>query len=256
MAPSRSRLPAPWLLVAHVVSELALEMKIEEAMAVLLMFMGYLRPCDMLHVRGAQLTALMAEGGAARAHWSLILHPLERRKPSKIGAFDECVLLTNPEFNDLEGALRLWKQRAGLKGRLIATPYEQLAKDFRAACARLNYVSLGIEHLYQLRHGGASFDVASGHLDVVGAMKKGRWPSMSSLRRYERGGRLNEVLARLTPQQLRAARAARRSLAATLEQSFCQPSAKRREVWGSSWAPRSGTSPRPGVKAEGCRARR
>lgn len=256
MAPSRSRLPAPWLLVAHIVSELAREEKTDEAMGVLLMFMGYLRPCDLLGVRGAQLTALMAEGGAAHSRWSLILHPLERKKPSKVGVYGECVLLTNPEFEELMEAMRLWKLRAGPQRKLVPAQHNQPARDVREGCARLGYLSVGIEHLYQLRHSGASFDVASGHLDVVGAMKKGRWRSMSSLRRYERGGRLNEVLARLSPQQLRAARVARSSPAVTLEQSFCRPIVKRREELASSSASPGGNSPKLGVKAEGCRAHR
>lgn len=218
--------------------------------------MGYLRPCDMLGARGAQLTAPMAEGGVAHARWSLVLHPAERKKASKVGLHDECVMFTNPEFDDLMGAVRLWKLRTGPVRRLVPVPYNQLARDFRAVCKKLGFLSIGVEHLYQLRHGGASFDVASGHLDIVSAMKKGRWRSMSSVRRYERGGRLNEVLARLAPHQLRAARRARTTLAATLEASFSQPTAERREASVCSSGSRDGSCLSRGVKAENSKARR
>ena len=51
--------------------------------------------------------------------------------------------------------------------------------------------------LYQLRHGGASHELLSGARDINGIKKRGRWLSDTSLRRYEKGGRVAQQMARL-----------------------------------------------------------
>lgn len=46
--------------------------------------------------------------------------------------------------------------------------------------------------LYQLRHGGASHELLTGFRDVPGPMKRGRWKTLASVRRYEKGGRVHQ----------------------------------------------------------------
>ena len=49
-------------------------------------------------------------------------------------------------------------------------------------------------HLYRLRHGGASHMFASGLLTLQEVQRQGRWRSSRSLRRYEKGSRLWQIL--------------------------------------------------------------
>ena len=68
-----------------------------------------------------------------------------------------------------------------------------------------NFGSIGyhlLPVLYQLRHGGASHELATGRREITALAKRGRWGSMASVRRYEKGGRLTELVSRLTPAQV------------------------------------------------------
>ena len=52
---------------------------------------------------------------------------------------------------------------------------------------------------YQLRHSGASSDRSSGLRSLDEIRKRGRWRSIASVDRYEKGGRVAEQLNRLAP---------------------------------------------------------
>ena len=72
----------------------------------------------------------------------------------------------------------------------------------------LSLNAFGILHPYRLRHGGASTDYASRRRSLPEIQRIGRWRSFRSLRRYEKGGRLNQFLQSLPPATLQAALAA------------------------------------------------
>lgn len=85
LAPASPRVPAPWIMVAHVASELAVRGHWEWAMTVLVLFMGYLRPL------GGHLCAPVKGAGPSHGLRSLLLHPSEGRTRSNIGETDQCV---------------------------------------------------------------------------------------------------------------------------------------------------------------------
>lgn len=116
--------------------------------------------------------------------------------------------------------LRLWKDVTGPLKPLAPGNYQHFSAEFRDVCRPLGFAAVGLDHPYQLRHGGTSFDVASGFHDTTAVMKKGRWKSQNSMRRCERGGRLSEILNRLEPARIQAAVNARRDLFRTLAASF------------------------------------
>eukprot|EP00959_Pyramimonas_sp_CCMP1952_P381233 7988182-Pyramimonas_sp.AAC.1 len=66
--------------------------------------------------------------------------------------------------------------------------YVEYANGFAKAVEALRYGPLGVAHLYQLRRGGVSHEVASGRRLIADAHKRGRWLSSASMRRYEKGG--------------------------------------------------------------------
>ena len=56
---------------------------------------------------------------------------------------------------------------------------------------------LGAPHLYRLRHGGASHEVAS-HLRCLRAVQlRGRWQALKSVKNYEKGSRLSQLFGML-----------------------------------------------------------
>ena len=75
---------------------------------------------------------------------------------------------------------------------------------------------------YQLRHGGVSHDLQQRVRDLASAKARGRWLSDSSMKRYEKHGRLTAMLHRLPP----AVQARCRKMTEILPQLFagnCMP---------------------------------
>ena len=55
---------------------------------------------------------------------------------------------------------------------------------------------------HQLRHGGPSFDYATGALTLADIKSRGRWEADKTVRRYKKSGRINEQLQALDPDVL------------------------------------------------------
>ena len=130
-----------------------------------------------------------------------------------MGEFDCSMLVDNPDFpfmHDLLGLLKLRGSRlmAGVVPRIFQITYRERNAQYAAAARLLkleNFGSTGyhlLPVLYQLRHGGASHELATGRREITALAKRGRWGSLASVRRYERGGRLTELASRLTPAQV------------------------------------------------------
>ena len=66
------------------------------------------------------------------------------------------------------------------------------------------------------RHGGISTDVFEQDLDLPTAKKRGQWSSDTSVRRYEKHGRLIAVLNKLKTDQREAATTAAASIGAKI----------------------------------------
>ena len=55
-------------------------------------------------------------------------------------------------------------------------------------------------HPYRLRHGGASHDFVNKLRDLTEIQHRGRWKSTASVRRYQKGGRLTQLMNALPKQ--------------------------------------------------------
>ena len=189
-------------MLAH---ELAASGRRDMAAATMLTFVFMLRPAETMRLQGQDLVAPVPLGARARQKWSLVLHPLERGVTSKTGEFDDTLLLDNPEFAWMGDVLSLLQEQAG-RGPLWRFSQSSWVEHFRAAGMRLGLTRLGPPILYQLRHGGASHEALTGFRDAWQLQQRGRWRSETSVRRYAKGGRVNQVLALLDAQLLRHAR--------------------------------------------------
>ena len=144
--------------------------------------------------------APMPEAGPSHAHWSVILHEFigEDSQLSKMGEFDESLLLDLPEHEYLSGVLREWRRDTPPDEKLVPFAQSHLARAFR-----LSGMILGLDPpppmLYQLRHSGPSADFAGGRRSLDSIKRRGRWPTDASVRRYEKGGRVTDQLGRLKP---------------------------------------------------------
>ena len=138
---------------------------------------------------------------------------------SKVGAQDECMVFDNPEFDLVLPLLeRLFKTVPAGKP-LFPLSTVQWQEAVRAA-ARRRFPSLAAPTLYQLRHGGASHEALTQFRNSEDLMRRGRWHSLRSVKRYEKGGRVNQVLQALTPAELNLALEAERTLGECLSRTF------------------------------------
>lgn len=91
--PPKTRPPLPFAMLILIVTQLLAWNEIAMAICIWVGFHGYLRPREMSSLlRHQPLPPTTAAGPISRV-WSLNLHPCEDLRPSKIGYYDECVLL-------------------------------------------------------------------------------------------------------------------------------------------------------------------
>ncbi|CAE7557304.1 unnamed protein product [Symbiodinium sp. CCMP2592] len=156
------------------------------------------RLCD-LYLRPGEVARLLVGGlvppiGVVTA-WSLILHPLEQGTPSKTGEFDETVLFDLPEIVWIaEQTFRLLKVgHRGTSEPLFSVDLETVRSFMQSVGSRYGMeAAVGDPHPYRLRHGGPSRDILLGLRNLQEVQKRGRWRSFSSVRRYEKGGRVTQ----------------------------------------------------------------
>ena len=164
-------------------------------LAVMLCHHLYLRPGELMRVRFEWLIPAASGSGQVGKQMSLILHPQEEGVRSKTGVSDETLIIDDPNLVLCLESLRKRHQ----SGLLVPV----LAKEFRsiwdkAARALDLERSVGMPHLYVLRHSGASADMMLKRRSLAEIKSRGRWRSDTSVRRYEKGGRSLERLAALS----------------------------------------------------------
>ena len=170
-----------------------------EASAILLPTVFYFRPGELLRILVRNVIPPLARAGPLRAYWSITLHKFvnEESRGSKTKEYDESLLLDLPQHQFLGPVLAdLISNRRG------GEPLFKFDQGHLTRCFRMVTDELGVKPqpmLYQLRHSGASMDYINRARDLLGIKRRGRWRADSSLRRYEKGGRLTEQLRKLAP---------------------------------------------------------
>ena len=193
LAPGRSRAPLPYVgLMAMVGTALRRDLK-EVALALLICFIGYLRPSELVKLKGPQLVAPVA--GSATQHWMLLLSPAEENIGSKTHEFDESVALDWDLIDELAPVLARLKTKAG-QGKLWSFTQPQLAEHFRVL-AEQSGVSVLRPHPYCLRHGGASYDSLTKRRTPEQIKRQGRWKADASVSRYSKHARVANEATKL-----------------------------------------------------------
>ena len=196
--PTRMRLPLPRRVAFAIAGTLAAWGFPRMGLFVMLSFVGYLRPQEAFRLEGRHLVPPVAHLGAAPTPWGLLLHDSDLQLPGKTNLWDESVLLDQAPW--LEPALEALKIVVG-DGPLWDFQPMSIARLFADACQALNLMHLQ-PHLYSLRHGGASEDLLTGVRTSEQVMRRGRWASQVSLRRYGKETRLLREAAKVEPDVL------------------------------------------------------
>ena len=146
----------------------------------------------------------------------MVLHPREHNAASKTGVFDKPIILCD---------VPMYAKLAPLLGRLVHgrhpdEPFVQMPRDqvlrLVAQAARAVGCRNSPQCLHSLRHGGPSTDLAVKARLLEEAQKCGRWRTLRSVARYERGERVAEQLQRLPRHVLASLLVAERNLWTTL----------------------------------------
>ncbi|CAK0850412.1 unnamed protein product [Prorocentrum cordatum] len=218
-APAGGRWPLPYDVVALLACWMICQGLRPHALAILMMMEMYLRPGEPFLLRGRDVVAGSLSGAREWTPTSVLLHPFEMRTSSKSQEFDQTIVLDLDRQAALADALVQLGLERGVGPLLDLTPSAlRRALDEAAAAWRLG--PLGPLDAYRFRHAGASVDFATGARRLEEIQRRGRWRSARSLRRYEHGGRLADLLRRLPPDVQRAAAAAAQELPDALRGSF------------------------------------
>ena len=114
-----------------------------------------------------------------------------------MGSFDDTISLDSPELRWLEPVLIELKKGNG-DDPLFNTDYPEYVKAFKRAVSDLGAPADKVVP-YCTRHSGASIDRARKTRTQEEVTRRGRWGSLKSTARYEKGASLTASWALLTP---------------------------------------------------------
>ena len=197
LRPAFGRHPLPWIVCCAVAAFLAFSFGPGFAVAVLVMFDGYLRPYEVMGIRLRDVYLPTPEFACV----SIQICPWAAQRPSKTGVFDDTVRLDSRSRPEVALLLVWWVQcrrQAGADNDdfLFTMDQAELSKAFVKAIEWL-WLSPWRFVLYSNRHGGPSADRGDGSRSPEEIQRRGRWASERSVRRYEQTGRLHAVIASL-----------------------------------------------------------
>lgn len=186
MAPASSRYPLAEPLVAGLICQLLSDNADATARMVFLMFVTYLRPGEARRLRRCHIVA--PSTGRCRSGLqtpSVIVAPFEEKRASKTQTFDDTILVDGPDWQQ-QVVMRL---ASGKKEGLVFEVSEPDSLcQWKKAVSALRLPEDTV--MYQLRHAGASADLLSGKRKLPEILLRGRWRSVSSVRRYAKPGQV------------------------------------------------------------------
>ncbi|CAJ1387216.1 unnamed protein product [Effrenium voratum] len=195
--PPLSRLPLPHEVVCLMAEHSIKKSKIEEGLMMHLAMEAYLRPGELNKIRVGDVVPPVA--GSKKPQWSLVLHPTEEGQMSKAQEFDETIIFDLDEQPALLEAIYRVMRLAfrNPQEKVFSVKFEEVMRRMEEACQAHNMTCLGPPHAYRLRHAGASRDFLLKARNMADIQQRGRWKAPSSTRRYQKGGRLQQMLHQL-----------------------------------------------------------
>ena len=124
---------------------------------------------------------------------AILICPWERRVPTKTQQYDDTILLDTPGFDWVFSILLRHLGSRPLEGDADVWTFtvEQLRSVFHAAVTALGLLEGTC--LYQLRHGGASYDLLEVHRAWEAVRSRGRWMSDVTVKRCAKSGVIHSV---------------------------------------------------------------
>ena len=133
---------------------------------------------------------------AGLPYWTIQLASEESGKPTTPGQYDEALALDLPHRFVLYPWMEALHTRRRGKASLWIHSYKEMQQQFQQAVLELGLSGLELE-VYSARHGGASHDILL-HLRTTSDVKRRlRHISDTSVRHYERSGKVAQALHKM-----------------------------------------------------------
>ena len=214
-APSRSRVPLPLEWCFGLLACLLTTEAEQAAILLMLIFDTYARPGELSELQWEDVVPPVASRESSfLRHVTLVIKPQERGCLTKGGEMDDSLGLAEHDFPGLGTKLLLLRALRRRGQKIFTLKPGEFRKQFVKATVQLNLQGHALTS-YQARHGGASRDALLRRREWSAIKKRGRWKTDTAMKRYEKHGRLQQLLAH-TP-------------AATL--SWCQEAADSVKAW-------------------------
>ena len=191
LSPGFSRAPLPAVALSALVGSALFAQDLELAVAMVVCFICYLRPGELLSLKANQI--ILPVRGSQTSHAAVLLAPFEGQVATKTGKLDDSVII---DWKELPSVTKILAKLAGNRGdqKLWSFNHTEFNKKF-AEHAEKSGVSALRPHPYALRHGGASFDAFHRRREVGANQLRGRWRAESSVACYNKHARLMKEVA-------------------------------------------------------------
>ncbi|CAE8604771.1 unnamed protein product [Polarella glacialis] len=233
LAPCTTRPPMPWEVACLIASHMIQLGFVASALILVLLFTLYGGPTEILELRQKDLIKPRSAGGFFTVH----LHPEEALIASKVGLYEESLMLGSPLCRWLGPLLMKLVAAPDCQEHLFPIEYHTWKLHWDAAIKAADLQELGYVP-YQLRHGGPSHDHFFKLRSMLEIKLRGRWASDVTLKRYEAGGRIEQELQRLGSVRLKAAKLAAQTLEVKLSVACNHNLIARQKPSGASKQPR------------------
>lgn len=223
-----ARLPCPWvvaLLISQWLAQRQDAAMLQSARTVVQQFDLMARPGEIVGVM-TDVVCLPRHRNSTYSTAAVIFAPSDEvlplddgRRPvlTKTGEQDDAVALDSASFRGVDAVLRVAVKQARLQAHprlFYALTYPLYAKHVAMAARSLSLPFQVSPHMF--RHGGASEAVHWQRHTLKKVQVGGRWKVFSSVRRYQKAGRLLHMTQRLTSNKLQNGFAAERVFPAFL----------------------------------------
>lgn len=197
LVPQKSRIPLPKAVAYGIAMRMMARGLFNMGLMVILTFDAYLRPGEAADLLGKNIVAPIRKAGKQYRFYTLIVRDQDDEKVDKTGTFNNSIVLDNPD-NEVWLGKALYKIRVkqGNQVPLFNFKMETFRREFQQAGSWLGLEGLRV---YQMRHGGASEDLASKLRDHNAVKDRGRWQTDVSVRRYAKIGKVQSLLAKFHP---------------------------------------------------------
>ena len=195
--PPRSRPPIPRELALAMAVLLLRSGRARLGLLLVVLFECYLRASEGLALTAAQIIEGRPGAEGILSSTTLVRHPEELQQPSKTGEYDSSIPLDLQRHHWLAKVLGLTKRCLHPSELVFPFTYRDLYLAVVHAGAELGAGVLSPTP-HGLRHGGASHDRAVRCRLLSEVQRRGLWKSPSSVRRYDKHGRLGLQWAQLS----------------------------------------------------------